>query len=219
MRTSLILFRRAASAFSFRSGIGERGLCRLLHYVSKMTGKDERAFARSCRGLHMENFSADLCPSQACGHTDLITFLLLIWQERGRSQELVEVLCIDFGFLLLSFCHFPGYFSTNRSQFPLEISKACLLSILRDHLEDGLVRNLKHLWIDSIFFHLSREGESFGDLQFLQIGISREVNHFHPIFEGRGNGIGQIPCGNEHYPRKVERDIEIVVAEGIVLLW
>ena len=33
---------------------------------------------------------------------------------------MVEVLGINFGLLLLSFCHLSGNFSTNGSQFPLE---------------------------------------------------------------------------------------------------
>ena len=138
----------------------------------------------------MKNFTPGLCPGQACGHTDLVSLLFFIGQKGRRSQEVVKISGMNFGLLLLSFCHFPRHLSADGGQFPFQIPKACFLSILRDDLEDGLVRNLEHLWADPIFFHLPGQEKGSGDLQLLQIGISGKVDDLHPIFEGRGNRIG-----------------------------
>jgi len=53
--------------------------------------------------------------------------------------------------------------------------------------------------ISSIFgpipFPPSVEGseKSSRDLQFLQIGVSGEINHFHPVFEAEGMGSVKLP--------------------------
>src|SRR5581483_10275247 len=56
------------------------------------------------------------------------------------------------------------------------------------------------------------------DLDLLLLGIAGELDHLHAVPERGGDRIEDVSRRDEHDARKVERHVEVVVLEGIVLL-
>ena len=58
----------------------------------------------------------------------------------------------------------------------------------------------------------------YGDLQLLVLGIAGQLQHLHAIAQRGSNRVEDVGGGDEQHLGEVERHIEIVIAEGIVLL-
>ena len=71
---------------------------------------------------------------------------------------------------------------------------------------------------ETVFFDLARDEVATSDLQLLFLGVTRKTDHFHPIQEGRLNGVGDVAGGDEEYFREVVDDPEVMIAEGVILL-
>ena len=71
--------------------------------------------------------------------------------------------------------------------------------------------------IDSAFFQLARNQEPVGDDQLLFFDISRELDHFEPVKQGRRDGHQGVGGGDEHYLGEIEIQFKIMVGEGMVL--
>ena len=57
-----------------------------------------------------------------------------------------------------------------------------------------------------------------GDPELLIRCIAREVYHFHSVKKWLRYGIYAVCCANEHYIRKVIRNVHVMVGKGVVLL-
>ena len=55
-------------------------------------------------------------------------------------------------------------------------------------------------------------------LQLLFLGVARDLEHFHPVPERRRNRIEHVGGRDEEHLREIERHVEIVIAERVVLL-
>ena len=71
---------------------------------------------------------------------------------------------------------------------------------------------------DPVLLHLARHQVALGDLQLLLLGVARELDHLHPVAQRRGDRVQLVGGGDEQDPRQVERQVQVVVAEGGVLL-
>ena len=57
-----------------------------------------------------------------------------------------------------------------------------------------------------------------GDLQLFLLGVAGDLDDLHAVAHRARNGVEHVGGGDEHDLGKIERDAEIVVAEGRVLL-
>ena len=57
-----------------------------------------------------------------------------------------------------------------------------------------------------------------GDLQLLFLGVAGDLEHFHAVAQRRRNRIEHVGRGDEQHLRQIERHVEIVIAERVVLL-
>ena len=56
------------------------------------------------------------------------------------------------------------------------------------------------------------------DLELFLLGVAGKLQDFHPVAEGGLDGIEEVGGGDEHDLGEVEGDVQIMIAEGIVLL-
>ena len=56
------------------------------------------------------------------------------------------------------------------------------------------------------------------DLQLFFLGVPGQLQHFHAVAECGRNRIEHVRRGDEQHFGQIERDIEIVIAERVVLL-
>ena len=62
------------------------------------------------------------------------------------------------------------------------------------------------------------EPGSAGDLELFFFDVAGELDHFHAVEQGGRDGHGGVGGGDEHHPRQVVGQLEVVVGEGVVLL-
>ena len=59
---------------------------------------------------------------------------------------------------------------------------------------------------------------ALGDLDLLLLGVAGELDDLHAVAQWPWDGVDHIGGADEHHPRQVERNREVIVAEGRVLL-
>ena len=74
------------------------------------------------------------------------------------------------------------------------------------------------LALEPVGLQLLRDEVALGDAELLFLGVARELDHVHPVEERRRNRVELVRGADEEHLREVERKVEIVVAEGRVLL-
>ena len=79
------------------------------------------------------------------------------------------------------FDHLFGHLATNGSYFPLEITHSSLFGIAADDLIDGAVREVNVFWFQSIGVALFLDEKLFGNVEFVEFGVSRQPNDLHAI--------------------------------------
>ena len=58
---------------------------------------------------------------------------------------------------------------------------------------------------------------ALGDEDLLVLGVAVEAHQLHPVEQRRGDGVGDVGGGDEDHVAEVELDLEVVVAERVVL--
>ena len=58
---------------------------------------------------------------------------------------------------------------------------------------------------------------ALSDEHLLVLGVAVEADEVHAIEQRRGNGVGHVGGGDEHDLRQIELDLQVVVAERVVL--
>ena len=70
----------------------------------------------------------------------------------------------------------------------------------------------------SVRGELAREEILLGNLTFLVGGIAGEFQRLHPVAQGNGYRVQLVRRSDKHHFGQIERDIEVVVGEGVILL-
>jgi hypothetical protein len=79
-------------------------------------------------------------------------------------------------------------------------------------------RLLTFFGLDAIFLDLPRDEVALGDVYLLFFGVAGQLNDFHAVEQWRRDGVQLVGCADEEHLAQVEGLIEVVVAEGVVLL-
>ena len=60
--------------------------------------------------------------------------------------------------------------------------------------------------------------ELLRDPQLLELGVAGQLDYLHPVAEGRRDGVEHVGGRDEEHLGEVERNLQVVVLEGEVLL-
>ena len=71
--------------------------------------------------------------------------------------------------------------------------------------------------LDAVVLHLLGQQVAQRDVELLVLGVARQPDDFHPV-EQRRRDVHRVRSRDEHRVRQVEVDLDVVVAEGVVLL-
>ena len=127
----------------------------------------------------------------------------------GRDHQLV-------GFALR---HAARLFPRDRGDFAFEIPHASLPRVAVDDFAQSVVGELDLLaHLQPVFGGLLRDQVLVGDVDLLDFGITRQLDDLHAVAQRLGNRIDPVGRGDEQNLRKIERHVEIVIAESRVLL-
>ena len=120
--------------------------------------------------------------------------------------------------LRLPLGHAPRRLPAESSDLPLEVSDAGLARVLADH---GAKRSFgeRHLvGRQAVRFELLGDEVLARDPELLVLGVARELDDVHPVEERGRDRLELVRGADEQHLREVERQIEVVIAEGRVLL-
>ncbi len=78
--------------------------------------------------------------------------------------------------------------------------------------------NFRSSCLEAVLLLLPRDEVLVGDGDFLLEGVAGQLEHFHAVAQRRRDGVEDVGGGDEHDVREVERHVEVMVAEGEVLL-
>src|SRR5512136_2255745 len=166
---------------SIGSNIREGGLSRFLHDLSQRPSQDEPFIPFHLRSLDKDDVSSVLCPRQPRRHANAILLLSNLAEEFSRTQELLNGSLMDALLRNISHGYFLGNFPTDARNLPFQIPDPCFSRIFSDDPVNCTRSERKGTVLQPIFFLLVRDQKLESDLFLLLLGISRQMDHLHPI--------------------------------------
>src|ERR687887_415536 len=100
----------------------------------------------------------------------------------------------------------------------LQPPHAGLARVLPDHDPQHAVAEPDLALLEPVRLELLRDEVALRDPELLVLGVAGELDHVHPIQERRRDRLELVRGADEEDLREVEREVEVVVAEGRVLL-
>src|SRR5207248_8825042 len=71
--------------------------------------------------------------------------------------------------------------------------------------------------LQSVFAQLARQKVTFSNLEFLALGVARQIDQFHPIEQRSRNSADVVRGRDEDDLRKIKRHIEVAINKSVVL--
>ncbi len=179
-----------------------------LHHVAQLAGQDQVALARHHLRLDMENFAAYLGPRQTVRDSDLVRTLALVRDELGWSQQPGKVLrghgrAAGLGFAATrgrssAFHQTARHFARKLRHLPLQLAQPGLARVFGYDLAQRRPPQRKLALGQAGFGDLLGHQELLGNGQLLFLAVAGQAQGFHPIPQGRRNGVSQIGGADEH---------------------
>ena len=194
--------------------------CRLLHHVAKIACQRELlALALAERRLDIEDAAAHRCPCQSCHDTVELIALILVRVKDWLAEELLKVGRCELGWHVLAYGCLPRYATHDLGKALIEQTHARLAGVLIDNLCHDLFRDGKLRVFQSMLFLLLWQQVSLGYLHFLLHNVAAELDDLHTVAKRCSDGREGVGCSDEQDLREVVVHVEVVVVEGVVLLW
>ena len=108
--------------------------------------------------------------------------------------------------------------AAERADLPLEVPDAGLARVTANDGADRRVAEVRAVGRQPVVDDLLGDQVLDGDLELLFLGVTRELEHLHPIAQRRRHRVEHVGGRDEEDLGQVERDVEVVVAERVVLL-
>src|SRR5262245_29445854 len=214
--TAMLVIRLSAACAPARTAPPR--LRALAHHLAQLAGQQEPAAARRARGLDEQDVAAHRRPSKAGRHSRHAgahgDFVL----EAQRPQDLLQILDANVLLLGLALGDLDGHRAQHAADLALEVAHARLARVALDDAPQGRVVDLDLLGPEPVGLELAAHQVALGDLELLARGVARELDDLHAIAQRAGNGVQHVGRGDEDHAAEIERHVEVVVAEGRVLL-
>ena len=112
---------------------------------------------------------------------------------------------------------FAGDFAADRADLPLEVAHAGLARVLLDDRDQGGVGELDLRGLQPIGGDLARHQVATRDVALLLQRVARQLDRLHAVLQGPRDRVEHVGRCDEEDLGEVELEVEVVVAEGIVL--
>src|SRR6266480_1451608 len=167
----------------------------------------------------MQNFAARRRVSETSDDTRRVGREPLFVHVALRSQRLSNEIGGDRHLISYAARNPRRHRTTDSADLPLQLAHSRLVRVIVNEQSQRFYWPFDLVGFKSVFGELTRNEITFSDLQFLAFGISGEIDQLHPIQERSGDSTNVIGRRDEDDLRKVERDIQITIDEGLVLPW
>ncbi len=209
-----------------RAQEAERDLRGLLHDVAELTGEGQSGrpgLRVGQRGLDEEDVAARAGDGEAGGHARHggTAFRRVLGGLGDVVRPADETAQVGVGHRERQFAVAEFVLGRDLAQQPgdgtLQVPDTGLPGVLARQLaQRGLVESdLGRLQTGP--FQLAREQVVAGDDDLLVLGVTVEPDQLHPVEQGLRDGVQDVGGGEEDDVAEVEFDLQVVVAEGVVL--
>jgi len=93
---------------------------------------------------------------------------------------------------------FPRDLAYNVGDFPFQAAYSGFHCVVVDDLAYGVVSETDTSPVKTVFGNLPRQEETFGDFDFLVLGITGNFDNFHSVAQGVGDGMEGVCRCDEH---------------------
>ena len=114
--------------------------------------------------------------------------------------------------------HLPGDLAAHRPDLALELADAGLARVVADDRPQAAVGEGDPRLPQPVALDLAGHEVALGDLELLLLGVAGELDDLHPVAQRTRHAVEVVGRADEHDLREVEGHVEVVVAEGRVLL-
>ena len=167
----------------------------------------------------MQQFAADLGPGEPVDQARMAAGVEQgIVQELGRPQVLLHRLLRDQVGPLAALGHLAGDFPADLADRSLQVAHAGLVGVAADNdLHDRVVQ-FDLAGLDAVLADLPGQQVLACDHHLLFQGVTGQLDDLHAVQQRAGDGVTPVGGGDEHDLGKIERQVHIVIGEGVVLL-
>ena len=148
----------------------------------------------------------------------LVRFSISSSRNDGAPSMLTIVSGVIDDLGLVPFRAAPRDLPAQRADLALEIAHAGLARVAADDVANRGLRELDLLGRQPVILHLLPDQVLEGDLQLLFLGVAGELEDLHAVAQRRRDRIEDVGRRHEQDLGQVERHVEIVIAERVVLL-
>ena len=139
-------------------------------------------------------------------------------RKRGAPSIATTTSGVTASAVLVAFRAPPGGFPADRPDLALEVAHAGLARVSADHAAERGVGKRELFAGEAVVRDLLLDEVLAGNLQLLFFGVPGELEHLHAVAQGRRHRIEHVRGRDEQHLRQVERHVEVVIAERVVLL-
>jgi hypothetical protein len=141
-------------------------------------------------------------------------------EELLASERVADAVYVDLTGALS--CALPeailrGGLAQQLAELALEVAHARLARVLGDDRAQHLVGDLDLVLAQTVAVALARPQVALGDRELLLGGVAVEADHLHAVEQRPGDRVGDVGGSEEHHLAEVQLDVEVVVAEAVVL--
>ena len=197
--------------------VGDGGLGRFAHHVAELPGDGESPGTRHCAGLNEEDLAPGSGDRKTCRDAGFARSAPGLVVDPLVAEDLAHALRAEGCPLELSSRDSARHSPRHRTDAAFEVANARLTRVLADDRPKRGIRDAQLLRRHTRRLELARNEVALRDMELLFLGIARKLDDLHPVKERPRDGVEDVRRTDEHHPREVEREVEIVVSERAVL--
>ncbi|OQA96454.1 MAG: hypothetical protein BWY25_02249 [Chloroflexi bacterium ADurb.Bin222] len=193
-------------------------LRRFLHDLAHLPGEREPALAGDEPHFDRQKIAAIRRPRQAHRYPHFIPLFEALVEVMRRAE-------VTFGgarsnprerTLLLR--QTAGRFATQAADLTLQVADAGLVGVAANQQMQRAIGETRRLRLQTVQLQLPGDQKAPRDFDFLFLGVAREFNDLHAVFQSGRNRVQDIRRGDEKHLREVIRNLQIVIRESVILL-
>ena len=207
-----------AELLGVRPHVGQGDLRRLLHHVAQLPGQGQPLRPVHHRRLHVEDVPAGAGHGQAGGNPGNGRAVGGLEEEARPAEPVADVRSVDAerqGGVASGDAR--RHLAQEPAELPLERAHPCLAGVVGHDGPQGVVGDDHLVLGQGGALELAPDQVVAGDGDLLVLGVPVEPDDLHPVEQGPGDGVDHVGSGQEQHLGEVELDLEVVVAEGVVL--
>ena len=134
------------------------------------------------------------------------------------AQKFLHDLLGDDQLLGLPFRQAARLLAADGADGAFQVAHSRLARVVTDDVADRFFRKFDLLLRDSVFLDLPRDQVLERDVNLFFLGVALQFDNLHAVAQRLGDRIEHVRGGDEQHLREIESHVQIVVAEGRVLL-